>query len=238
MSGTRFETVWKLRRWNKDACGYYLNHGYNTERFFRQLLLAHKHGYRIPDAAMWFDHLQLLQNDKRDINNPKVICPRDLGREHQVLIERLERRRQEDERRREEQRKLREEKERLERENADSKTNESYRNRYGQALGVVVTKGDIEIKPLQNVQDFFDQGNELHQCVYGSKYYKRHDIICLCVRIAGVRTETVELFLKERRIGQCRGIYNQNSPRHDEILALATKSMNKFICAVPKHAAV
>lgn len=233
MSGTKNETVWKLRRRNKDACGYYLKHGYNTERFFRQLCLAQKHGYRIPDAAMWFDHLELLREEKRDINNPAIICPRNLEREHQVLIDRRERRRQEEERRREEERKLMEEKARLERENADSKANKKYRSRYGQALGVVVTKGDIEIKPLQNLEDFYEQGKELHQCVYGSRYYDNPDIICLCVRIAGARTETVELFLKEGRIGQCRGIHNQNSKRHDEILALATKSMKKFINAIP-----
>ena len=79
----------------------------------------------------------------------------------------------------------------------------------------------------------FYTGKELHQCVYGAKYYDKPDIICLCVRVGGVRTETVEVFLKDRRIGQCRGIHNQNSKRHDEILALATKTMNKFINAVP-----
>ena len=233
MSGTRNETVWKLRRWDKDLCEYYLKHGYNTERFYRQLCLAHKHGYKPSDPAMWFDHLQLLAGEKKDTLNPRYIFPADLSAEHQILIDRRERRRQEEERRRAELEKIREEKARLERDNADSKTNRRYRARYGQALAVVIKKGDIEISPLQNVQDFFEQGKELHQCVYGSQYYLRPEIICLCVRVAGVRTETVEVFLKERKIGQCRGNHNQNSPRHDEILALATKSMNKFINAVP-----
>lgn len=236
MSGTKNETVWKLRRWNRDACGHYLKNGYTSERFFRQLCLAHKHGYHIRDAAMWYDHLELLREEHRDIYNPTVICPRNLQREHQILIDRRERKRQEEERRREEQRKLQEEKERLERENANSESNMKYRSRYGRALDVVVTKGDIEIRPLQNVQDFFEQGKELHQCVYGAKYYDKPGSICLCVKIAGVRTETVEVSLGSRKIVQCRGAFNQNSKRHTEILALATKTKNKFINAVPTRA--
>lgn len=235
MSDVKDETVWKLRRWNPELCTYYFRHGYNTERWYRQLCLAHKHNYKPSDPAMWFDHLQLLSGEGRDTHNPKLIFPANLEAEHQRLVERVERRRQEEERRRAEQQKLREEKQRLERENADSKTNKSYRARYGAALGVVVSKGDIEITPLQNVQDFFEQGKELHQCVYGAKYYERKDIICLCVKIGGVRTETVELFLKDCHIGQCRGTHNQNSPRHDEILKLAEASKKKFVNAVPRH---
>lgn len=235
MSDTKDETVWKLRRWNPALAKYYFQHGYNTERFFRQVCLAHKHDYKIKDPAMWFDHLELLRGEKKDIHNPHYIFPADLAAEHQTLIERRERRRAEEERRREEARKLEEEKARLERENADSKNNVKYRNRYGQALGVVVIKGNIEIRPLQNMQDFYEQGKELHQCVYGSMYYDKPDIICLCARIDGVRTETVEVLLKDRKIGQCRGIYNQNSPHHDEIFALAKKSINKFINAMPSR---
>lgn len=233
MSDTKNETVWKLRRWNPALAKYYFQHGYNTERFFRQVCLAHKHGYKVKDPAMWFDHLELLRGEKKDIHNPHYIFPADLAAEHQALIERRERRRAEEERRREEARRLAEEKRRLERENADSKTNREYRMRYGPALGIVVRKGDIEISPLQNVQDFYEQGMVLKQCVYGSGYYEHTNSILLCARIAGVRTETVEVFLKERRIGQCRGYQNQESKRHAEILSLAQKNLNKFINAVP-----
>lgn len=236
MSDTKDETVWKLRRWNPALAKYYFRHGYNTERFFRQVCLAHKHDYKIKDPAMWFDHLELLSGENKDIHNPHYIFPADLAAEHQTLIDRRERKRQEEERRREEQRKLREEKERLERENANSESNMKYRSRYGRALDVVVTKGDIEIRPLQNVQDFFEQGKELHQCVYGAKYYDKPGSICLCVKIAGVRTETVEVSLGSRKIVQCRGAFDQDSKRHAEILALATKTKNKFINAVPTRA--
>lgn len=237
MSNREAETVWKLRNWNKDVCGYFLNHEFSTARFFRQVCLAHKHGYRIKDASMWFDHLALLEGEKRDIHNPKIIFPADLEREHQILVDREARRRRERERKLAEEAKIREEQRRLAREKADRLADKQYKKRYGKALDVTVKKGDIEIRALQNVQDFFEQGTELNQCVYGSSYYKRPDIICLCVKVAGVRTETVEVYLKEKRIGQCRGNHNQDSPRHDEILALAQRSIRKFVNACPVVAA-
>ena len=238
MHSTQAETVWKLRRLHKAVSRYFLRHDNEWEAgpFFRQVCLLHKHGYKVKDAAMWFDHLRMLRDEDKDINNPKYIFPHNLEREHQALIDRRNRRILEERRREAEARKLQEELERLERENADSETNKEYRKRYGQALDVVVTKGDIEIRALQNVQDFFDQGEALDQCVYGSSYYKRPNTLCLCVRVGGERTETVELFLKEKEIGQCRGLHNQDSPRHGEILALATKSINKFVKAVPARA--
>ena len=235
MGSTRAETTWKLRHWNKDACGYLLKHDYLVGQYFRQLCLAHKHDYKPIDAAVWFDHLRMLKHEGRDIHNPAIIFPKDLDREHRLLIERQERRRQEEERLREERRKVQEEMERLERENADSKTNKNYRARFGQALGVVVTKGDIEIKLLQDVQDFFEQGKELHQCVYGARYYEHKDAAILYVRVGGVRTETVEVFLKNGEIGQCRGMHNQPSPRHEEIFKLAKKSVRQFISAIPNR---
>ena len=229
------ETAWKLRRWNPGLCRYFLMYHESESDFFRQLCLAHKHDYKPTDAAVWFDHLRMLKHEGRDIHNPAVIFPKDLDREHRLLIERQERRRLEEERLREERRKVQEEMERLERENADSKTNKNYRARFGQALGVVVTKGDIEIKLLQDVQDFFEQGKELHQCVYGARYYEHKDAAILCVRVGGVRTETVEVFLRDGKIGQCRGVHNQPSPRHEEIFKLAKKSVRQFISAIPNR---
>lgn len=236
MCGGSSETVWKIRRFNPSICRYYFEHAPNTEQYYRQVCLAHRHGYRCKDAATWFDHLRMLEHEGRDIHNPRLIFPKNLQAEHQRLLDAIERRRQAEERRREQERLIREEQQRLERQKQDNKENIAYRKRLGKALGVVVAKGDIEIRPLQDMQDFYEQGRDLHQCVYSARYYEHADAIILCARVNGERTETVEVFLKDGRIGQCRGIHNQNSKRHDDILDLVRSSVTKFTRAVGRPA--
>jgi hypothetical protein len=42
----------------------------------------------------------------------------------------------------------------------------------GRMLGVIVKVGDLEMKPLQNIREFFDEGEAMHHCMFSNKYYK------------------------------------------------------------------
>ena len=110
----------------------------------------------------------------------------------------------------------------------DGQTNLEYIEKMGALLGVMVKVGDVELKPLQSVREFFDEGSELAHCVFTNKYYKHDHCLIIGARVEGKRTETIEIDTKEWKIVQCRGKHNQPSKYHDRILRLMNKNMDKF----------
>ena len=95
-------------------------------------------------------------------------------------------------------------------------------------LGVSLKLGNITLQPLQNVREFFEEGSELCHCVFTNNYYKHDHCLIIGARVAGKRTETIEIDTKNWKVVQCRGKHNQPSKHHDRILALMNRNMYKF----------
>lgn len=220
------ETVWKLRHKNKDLSRVLLE-SHNFTMLYDAAIIALRHGYKIEDAKMWADHIEMLHDEHKDIHNPHFICPDNLQEAHQRLIDIKERRRAKLERERRLQEQIRREKERLKREKEDKVADKKYAAHLGKALGIVISSGDIEIRPLQNVNDFFQEGMELNHCVYSNSYYKKPGIIIFGAKVAGKRTETIEVNVRQLQIAQCRGRYNQDSPYHAKIMKLMNANLDK-----------
>lgn len=189
-----------------------------------------RHKYIIKDARMWRDMHRLMRSLHIDTRNPKYICPDDLNHMHDEVLAKVEAKRAreyaERQRRLEEERREQEAKEEAFCE--DVEANQKYRDRVGKWLGLVVTSGDIELKPLQNIRDFFDEGKELCHCVFRNEYYDDASCLIIGARVKGDRTETIELNLKTWTIEQCRGKNNGQSKYHDQIYQLMTENINKF----------
>ena len=219
------ETVWKMR--SEELCTACLYDG-RFQMIWPQVKIALRHGFKMKDWMMWRDHVRMLEDEGFDIFSPKYIAPENLKAAHKELCALRERRlnREEEERRRQ-----REEEESAEREaltDPASLQNAEYKERVGKVLAVVVRLGDIEIRPLQDIKDFYEEGRELHHCVYANKYYEEKESLILGARVGGVRTETIELNLRTMEIEQCRGKYNQDSERHREIYSLMRSSVERF----------
>ena len=152
------------------------------------------------------------------------VCPEDLHKAHDKELEaerRAERKRRlEDERRRRQ--------ELAEKLDVTSKQNQDYRERIGKMLTVVVEAGDITLEPLQNIKDFYTEGETLHHCVFAANYYTKADCLIIGAKVKGERTETIEVDTKNWRIVQCRGKYNQDSAYHQQIYRLATVSLQQY----------
>ena len=208
-----------------------LERGEQVNRYWPSIRVALRHGYLPKDARTWLDHLHLLEQRNQDLRNPVIICPKDLKKAHQVEVERENRRREI--RRAEADRRIVEEnlkrsQKLLEELSADGKAQIEYVKRMGNMLGVMVKVGDIELRPLQSIQEFYEEGMNMHHCVFTNKYYEHDHTLILSARVNGERTETVEVNTRTWQIAQCRAKHNGISKHHDDIIKVVEENMSAF----------
>lgn len=175
--------------------------------------IANRHGYKVMDADMWLDYLQMADELGKDTHNPQVVCPADLRAAHDALLAPVARLRE----RREKERKAREA---LEWEGRYAREKAPY-------LGIAFGNGEISLHVLQSVAEFAEEGKAMHHCVFALGYYKKPESLILSARdSAGKRIETVEVNLNTMTVAQSRAVCNGNSPRHEEILRLVKDNMS------------
>ena len=68
----------------------------------------------------------------------------------------------------------------------------------------------------------------MHHCVFVNGYYKKPDCLILSAQVDGAHTETIEVDLRNFSIVQSRGVCNQPSAYHTEIVNLMRENMNKI----------
>lgn len=202
-----------------------------VNRYWPSIRVALRHRYLPKDARTWLDHLHLLEQHDKDLHNPTVICPKDLKKAHQIEVEienrRRERRRAELDRQQAEEQLMRSNK-LLEELSADGQAQIEYVKRMGDMLGVMVKVGDIELQPLQSIQEFYEEGMNMHHCAFTNKYYAQKDTLILSARVKGERTETVEVNTSTWQVIQCRAKHNGISKHHDAIIKVVEKNMSAF----------
>lgn len=203
---------------------------YKIRSCWESIRIVLRHGYhkRLRDWGMWLDMMDALKENGKDIRNPHYICPNDLRKAHDEQLAIRERRREKARQERERQEAIR----MAEELSKDGKTNVTYLEKMGKVLGVMVVSGDITLKPLQNIRDFFEEGSTLHHCIFQNKYYQHQDCLVIGARVKGKRTETIEIDTKAWKIVQCRGKHNQPSKHHTRIVKLMNKNINKFRMAM------
>ncbi|MBR5476674.1 MAG: PcfJ domain-containing protein [Bacteroidaceae bacterium] len=70
-------------------------------------------------------------------------------------------------------------------------------------------------------------GKAMHHCVFANEYHKKKDSLILSARDRqGNRIETVEVNTKTFQVVQSRGIRNQNTAHHNEIINLVNQNMH------------
>lgn len=166
-----------------------------------------RNGYRIKDATMWLDYLDLLEYFHLDTHNSHYVCPKNLQKEHDNLTRRKKRI---------------EEKRRLEQRIKEAaKWEKEYAKMKGAYFGICFGNEHIQISVITSVAAIAEEGEKMHHCVYQAGYYKRKDSLILTARdSAGNRLETIELSLRTFEIVQSRGLQNKPTPFHDDIIKL------------------
>lgn len=215
----KIETLLKANQRELLFFGVYKDSRHNT--YWDSVKIVIRNKYKIKDAGIWYDYLDLLRYFKKDLRNVVYVCPKNLKLEHDRLmrkkrailrIEEIERERLNEIRR---QHKL---------EDAIVQ----YIERFQKFFDLKFTSGNISIEVLKSIDEFKIEGDELKHCVYTNAYYLKEKSLILSAKVDGKRAETIELRLPELKIEQARGLKNEPTKHHDEIIDLVNKNIEKI----------
>ena len=189
--------------------------------------LAWKHGYLTEDLDynLWSDTVSMARQLHYDLHNPLYVCPRNLETAHNLYAQRLNRQALLDQRRREAMRAM-----------SDKQAKERFGKFIKKFLDFCITDGRVTIQPLKSIEEFKEEGEMMHHCVFACGYYKKPDTLILSAQVNGEHTETIEIDLKSFSIVQSRGVCNQPSEYHEEIKSLLLNNMYKLKSLTKKAA--
>jgi hypothetical protein len=117
------------------------------------------------------------------------------------------------------------------------KYNKVFRKQKARYFGIEFTDGEINVRVLDDVKDYFIEGKELQHCVFTSSYFNKKDTLILSARKGDERIATVEISLKEWKVLQCRGRNNSVPPYYQDIVRLVTGNIEVFKKRVRMHEA-
>ena len=180
--------------------------------------ICNRNRYIIKDGSMYDDYIRLLDYFHLDTHNAHYVCPKNLKKEHDKLVEK--KRKIEAKIRAEQKRK-----ERIERMFRMKQDIMSFIKRIQPFLGMEIKDKGTVIRPMESVTQFYLEGKAMHHCVYQNEYYRRKDCLILTAQKNGKRLETVEVNLKTFKIIQSRAACNKTSDYHDKIIELVNRNM-------------
>lgn len=189
LSDSRKETL--LKAGQIDMLRHSIRSNMNLQEYWNSIKICIRNGYTITDASLWCDYIKLLRHFEKDINNAKYVCPNNLKMEHDRW--RLRRDMEIIRKRREEQRQEAIEDER------------KFRELKGRFFGIAFTDGKIQVRTLESVTEYIEEGLAMHHCVFSNGYYLKENTLILSATIDGKRIETIEISLDTLEVVQSRG---------------------------------
>lgn len=187
---------------------------WSVSDYWSAIKICMRNGYIVSDASVWCDYIDLLRHFDKDTNNAKYVCPADLHAEHDRLVEK---------------RRTRQERERLlERKRRAAEEEQRYRELKSRYFGLVFTDGDLAVRVLESVQEFVEEGDAMHHCVFSNSYYSKPNSLIFSATIGGKRVETVEVALDTLKVVQSRGVRNSQTEYHNRILNLVRRNMPRI----------
>lgn len=201
LSAPQAETL--LKEGNIRMLRYMAGNTAEVKHFWASYLIAKRHGYEIPHLSTWYDYLRMLERFGRDTHSPKLIMPSNLFDAHDEYMRKVNRQR---------------EKERREADRIKALENEAkFKKLKGRFIGLVFTDNEIEIKTLDSVDEYYNEGTTQHICVGTSQYYLKAESLVFSARIDGRIVATIEIDLKTLKVIQCRAACNKVSEYRERI---------------------
>ena len=212
LTDSRAETLLKAGR--TEHLRYFLRRARTIDEYWSAYKITLRRGYDITDIALWCDYVDMLRRLGKDTHNAHYVCPKDLQQAHNEILRKL-RTRQEQEQEEHKRQKAQEDEARFQKLKAPF-------------FGVAFTDGTIQVRVLESVQEYIEEGQALHHCVFTNEYHLKEKSLILSARIEGKRVETIEVSLETMQVIQCRGLMNQNTEYHERIIELVYQNMKQI----------
>ena len=212
LTDSRAETLMKAGR--AEHLRYFLSRARKIDEYWQAYKITLRKGYDITDIALWCDYVDMLKRLGKDTHNAHFVCPEDLQQAHNEIL-----------------RKLRARQEREQEEHKRQKALEDearFQKLKAPFFGITFTDGTIQIRVLESVQEYIEEGQALHHCVFTNEYHLKEKSLILSARIEGKRVETIEVSLETMQVIQCRGLMNQNTEYHERIIELVHQNMKQI----------
>lgn len=217
----RAETLLKAKQYSLLA-SYYSGGG--VSRYWPSVKICMRNKYNVKDVSMYLDYLDTLSFFHKDLRNAHYVCPKNLKKAHDYY---MEKRRKAIQKRDEEAKRKK-----------AIENDKKFRELKKPYFGIAFTKGDLNIKVLESIEEYMEEGDKLHHCVFANEYYLKPDSLIMSARIDGKPIETVEVSLKKFEVIQSRGLNNVQTEHHDQIIELVNSGLPKIKKLLNKKVAV
>ena len=212
LTDCRAGTLMKAGR--TEHLAYFLSRPRTIDEYWQAYKITLRRGYDITDIALWCDYVDMLRRLGKDTHNAYYVCPEDLQAAHDTAQRKLQ---------------AQQEKEAEARRRQKAMENEErFQALKAPFFGVAFTDGTIQIRVLESVQEYIEEGQALHHCVFTNEYHLKEKSLILSARIEGKRIETIEVSLETMQVIQCRGLMNQNTEYHERIIELVHQNMKQI----------
>ncbi len=208
----KIETLLKTRQ--KELLFAAVHKNGNQNRYWPQIKIVIRHKYKIKDAGLWYDYLDLLSYFRKDLHSPKYICPANLKAEHDRYVKK---------------KRIVEKREKLEaQKNKMVNDQKNYEKEKSIYFGLAFQENEIKIEVIDSVEKVLEYGDKFKHCIYTNSYYKKKDSLLLVAFAGKEPVETIEFSLTNFKVLQSRGLQNEASKFNSQILELISKNSTKI----------
>lgn len=152
----------------------------------------------------------------KDLHSPKYICPTDLQGAHDLAVVVVRRQHEQEQKKKKEFQAV--------------EAEALFREQKSQFFGIAFTDGTIQVRVLESVQEYIEEGTSLRHCLFASEYHLKPNSLMLSATINGKQIETIELDLETLKVIQSRGVCNSITEYHEQILSLVQRNIVFSTC--------
>ena len=212
LTDSRAETLLKAGR--NEHLRYFLSRARTIDEYWPAYKITLRRGYDITDIALWCDYVDMLRRLGKDTHNAHYVCPEDLQAAHDTAQRKLQAQREKEAE--------------AQRRQKAMENEERFQALKAPFFGIAFTDGTIQVRVLESVQEYIEEGQALHHCVFTNEYHLKEKSLILSARIEGKRVETIEVSLETMQVIQCRGLQNKNTEYHEHIIELVHQNIQQI----------
>lgn len=200
-TNSKIETLWKAKFYN--LVDKHISGAVNINKYWDSLRIVIRNDYRPKDMGLWFDYIDLIKEQGKDIKNAHYVCPENLKEVHDIAVKKAE----------------------------IGKNligaNLQYIKDKAEYFDLAFVKGGLRVEPLKSVHDFCVNGKALNHCVFKNKYYQKKENLILQATVDGEIVETININLRTMEIIEVRGYDNDPSKYNSKVYDLVRQNLKK-----------